>query len=332
MAWLVCCWPLLRSGAHCYFGRMPCGLQLPIITQWSSADPSPLQPLFYPSPRMLWWRRGVPLSLGRVIARFHSLSGRLWLALHQIRSSGYPPCPDTPAQPPPLSPHALLAGAVRCFCWPRCIQAPYYYHPASVPPVPITAAIQIWCQHTHTHPYTIFSLPNAFLRFSLFRALLAPCPLWRRRGVCPLRCCFAIRCIHILSATLYHSSTASLPSVQPLMMHTPTIPDDPAPTSSPHLRRRILCTYYTSATQHDAQRHMPLRDPRPLCDIDRMLHSKQPELLLHDAYTRHTHTRKASSSITASSPSAHGIIPASSLLRGTVLSARPPDALPLGLL
>lgn len=134
---------------------MPCGLQLPIITQWSSADPAPLQPLFYPSPRMLWWRRGVPLSLGRVIARFHSLSGRLWLALHQIRSSGYPPCPDTPAQPPPLSPHALLVGAVRCFCWPRCIQAPYYYHPASVPPVPITAAIQIWCQHTHTPVYNI---------------------------------------------------------------------------------------------------------------------------------------------------------------------------------
>lgn len=158
---------------------MPCDLRLPILTQWSSADPSPLQPFFSILRPACCGGGGVPLSLGRVIARFQLFSSHLWLALHQIRSSGYPPCPDTPAQP--------LSRRTPFACWWRravfLLATPAFrlriISPASEPPLPITASIQIWCQLSHTHTYPIFSSPNAFCA----SALLAPLPLWRRRGV-----------------------------------------------------------------------------------------------------------------------------------------------------
>lgn len=196
----------------------------------------PTPAFFYPSPRMLWWRRRasvprtchrqVPVILKPPLARSPS-NPQLWLSTLPRHTSTAP-----------LSPHAFACWLAPCgvSAGHSCIQA-QYYSPASEPPLPITASIQIWCQLTHTRiQYSARRMPSALLPCWL----LCPCG---GGAACPLRCCFAIRCIHILSATLYHSSTASLPSVQPPMLRMPTSPDDPASTASPHRRRRILCTY-----------------------------------------------------------------------------------------
>jgi hypothetical protein len=268
----------------------------------------------------------VPLSLGRVIARFQLFSSHLWLALHQIRSSGYPPCPDTPAQP--LSRRTpLLVG------WRRAVfllATPAFrlriISPASEPPLPITASIQIWCQHTHTRiQYSARRMPSALLPCWL----LCPCG---GGAACPLRCCFAIRCIHILSATLYHSSTASLPSVQPPMLRMPTSPDDPASTASRHRHRRILCTYLYIRNAARRTNGTCLSATRDLFAISTECSTPNNPNRSCTTHTHGTHAHQSLLRITSSPPSAHGIIPASSLLCGTVLSARPPYALPLGLL
>lgn len=281
---------------------MPCDLRLPIITQWSSADPSPLQPFFSILRPACCGGGGVPLSLGRVIARFQLFSSHLWLALHQIRSSGYPPCPDTPAQPlsrrTPLlvgwrravfllaTPAFRLSIILRPLSLP-CRSRPQYKSGAS----------------THTHVSNI-QLAECLLRFCLAGsfALVAAA----RRVLC-VAVSPSDAYIHS-SATLYHSSTASLPSVQPPMLHMPTSPDDPASTASPHRRRRILCTYLY--IRNDAQ--MAHASPRPETSL--RYRPNAPLQTTRTALARRIHTAHTRTKASSASPPLRPRHTASSLL------------------